>query len=284
MKEKITGKTIVVKERDASLYNRLCFLILFCTLVLPSKLYAQANPFRIKVMSFNVCRSGELTKHSVAPFAALIRQYEPDFIALQEVDSMTTRSDKTDFATDLGAALGMFPAFGKAISYQGGKYGIAILSKFPFQSLKVEALPSPKGTKEQRAVLIAKIVLPSGENIRFTSTHLDHSTETVRTAMINALNAFLPKDNTPTILGGDFNALPSEGSITDGMQQWQQIGNDDPTFPDNPTEKIDYLFGYPKETCKTISYQVIKQTGISDHCAILAELEFQQSGNEKNKQ
>ncbi len=275
MKEKITKKTIIGKNCYASLYNQLCFLILFSTFVLPSKLFAQSNSFRIKVMTFNVCRSGELTKHSVEPFAALIRQYEPDFIALQEVDYKLARSNKMDFANELGAALGMFPAFGKAISFFGGEYGIAILSKFPFQSFQVEALPNPKGTKERRAVLIAKIVLPSGKNIRFASTHLDHSTETVRLAMINALNIFLPKDNTPTILGGDFNALPSEGSITGGMNQWQQIGNDDPTFPDNPTKKIDYLFGYPKETCKTISYQIIQRTGISDHCAILAEVEFQ---------
>ncbi|MGV8138230.1 MAG: endonuclease/exonuclease/phosphatase family protein [Mangrovibacterium sp.] len=250
-------------------------LFLSCFLLAFANSDAQTDPVRLKIMSFNVCRSGELTRYSVEPFVNLIRQYQPDIIALQELDYKTTRNTGIDFTTKLGAALGMFPVFGRTIYYQGGEYGIGVLSRYPFSSVKTEPLPSPAGTKEQRAVLITEIRLPSGRDIRFASTHLDHSTDAIGSAMAGALNNFLLKDQMPTIVGGDFNAQPESGTIANVMQPWKQFCNNEPTSPDNPTKKIDYLFGYPKEKCKTISYQVITRTGISDHCPIVAEVEFE---------
>ncbi len=250
------------------------FLFVGCVLLQVNSGMAQSSPFRLKIMSFNVCRSGELTQYSVVPFANLIRQYDPDMIALQELDYKTTRNTGIDFTTKLGAELGMFPVFGKTINYKGGEYGIAVLSKYPFLSVKTEQLPTP-ADREQRAVLITEVQLPSGQNVRFASTHLDQSSDAISSAMASALNTFLLKDDMPTIVGGDFNTRPEQETIANGMQQWKRFCNDDPTSPDKPTKKIDYLFGYPKEKCKTINYQVIVQTGISDHCPIVAEVEFQ---------
>ncbi|MEL7588693.1 MAG: endonuclease/exonuclease/phosphatase family protein [Prolixibacteraceae bacterium] len=256
-------------------YKTAGLLILCCLLLAHNKSDAQTSPIRLKIMSFNVCRSGELTRYSVDPFVNLIRQHQPDLIALQELDYKTTRNTGIDFTTKLAAALGMFPVFGRTIYYQGGEYGIAVLSKYPFLSVKTEPLPSPAGTKEQRAVLIAEIRLPSGREIRFASTHLDHSTDAIGSAMAGALNNFLLKDNMPTIVGGDFNAQPESGTIANEMQPWKRFCNNEPTAPNDPTKKIDYLFGYPKEQCRTISYEVIARTGISDHCPIVAEVEFE---------
>jgi endonuclease/exonuclease/phosphatase family metal-dependent hydrolase len=265
----------VMRSNRWSARYQTILLFLSCFLLTFGNSNAQTDPVRLKIMSFNVCRSGELTGYSVEPFANLIRQYQPDFIALQELDYKTTRNTGIDFTTKLGAALGMFPVFGRTIYYQGGEYGIAVLSRFPFLSVKAEPLPSPAGTKEQRAVLITEIRLPSGQDIRFASTHLDHSTDVIGSAMAGALNDLLLKDQMPTIVGGDFNAQPESGTIADVMQPWKRFCNNEPTSPDNPTKKIDYLFGYPKEKCRTISYQVITKTGISDHCPIVAEVEFE---------
>jgi len=256
-------------------YKPIHLLVLLGFLFLAGQSLAQHTPFRLKVMSFNVRMSGELTLYSVTPFADLIRQYNPDMIALQEIDYKVARSNNKDFVTELGAALGMFPVFGKAISSGSGEYGVAVLSKYPFTSIRTELLPKPDGTKEQRAVLITEIQFPSGQNLRFASTHLDHSSDAVRSVMANAVNAYLLKGDMPTVLGGDFNAKPDESTIATGMQQWNRICTDDPTYPNSPTSKIDYLFGYPKTGCRTVSYQVIRQTNISDHCPIVAEIEFQ---------
>jgi len=254
--------------------NRIRKLLLLSLLLVGTVWSGMAAPLRLKVMTFNVRMSGEQTQYDVKPFADLIRQYDPDMVALQEVDYKVARSYQIDFATLLAAELGMFPVFGKAINSGTGEYGPAIISKYPFVLTKTELLPKPEGTKEQRAVVIGEVLLPSGQKVRFASTHLDHSTPAVRTAMANAVNGYLLKGDMPTVLGGDFNAKPDEATISTGMQQWKQICNDNPTFPNNPTSKIDYLFGYPKATCTVIRTEVIERTNISDHCPVFAEIEF----------
>ena len=139
------------------------FLLIFCGILFMShQSPAQSNPFQLKIMSFNICRSGELTQYSVIPFADLIRQHQPDIIALQELDYMTSRNTGIDFTTKLGAELGMFPVFGRTIYYKGGEYGLAVLSRYPFLQVKTEPLPTP-ADKEQRAFLITEIRLPSGK-------------------------------------------------------------------------------------------------------------------------
>lgn len=256
-------------------FKYLLLSIFSCFLIIAGESNAQEAPLRLKVMSINVCRSGELTGYSVEPFAALIREHQPDFVALQEVDYKTRRNTGIDFTTKLGAAAGMSPVFGRTIYYQGGEYGIAVLSKYPFMSVKIEPLPAPPGTSEQRAVLITEVRLPSGQEVRFASTHLDYASDAVSSAMAKALTNLLIKDDMPTIVGGDFNAIPESKTISEDMSPWMRLCNDSPTSPDKPTKKIDYLFGYPKEKWKTIRYQVISQTGISDHCQIVAEVEFE---------
>ncbi len=236
--------------------------------------YLQAQT-RIKVVDFNVRMSGEQTNYDVRPFANLIRQYNPDFVTLQEVDYKAERSKKIDFVTLLAAELGMFPVFGKAIPLGTGEYGVAILSKYPFISVQNKNLTSPPGTKEARTLLYADVEIPStGVKIRIASTHLDHSTDDVRKAMANQVTNYIG-NSIPTLLGGDFNAKPEESAIKSGMASWIRICNNDFTFPNTPTSKIDYIFATGPGTWTVKSYQVIKQTGISDHCALFAEVEYQ---------
>ncbi len=254
---------------------RTIFCILFFVLFAFVQSSAQTAPFRVKVMSFNVLMSGKATQYEVAPFAEFIRKYNPDVVALQEVDYKASRSGNKDFATELAAALGMFPAFGKTINLGSGEYGNAILSKYPFSSILVELLPEPTGTKERRGFILTEIQFPSGQSLRFAGIHLDHSTDAVRSEMAKSFTDFISKSSQPTIVGGDFNALPDDNTIVNEMKDWDRLCDNAPTFPDDPSKKIDYLFGYPKNGWKTIRYQVIRLSGLSDHCPILAEVELQ---------
>lgn len=60
-----------------------------------------------------------------------ITNLQPDLVALQEVDQKTGRSSGIDQAAELGHLTGMHWVFGKAMDYQGGGYGLAVLSRFP---------------------------------------------------------------------------------------------------------------------------------------------------------
>lgn len=230
---------------------------------------------QFKVLNFNIRMSGEKTGYQTQPFADLIVEHQPDFVALQEVDYMVARSGNKDFLTELASLTGMFPVFAKAIESGGGEYGVAILSRYPVGSSKVEDLPFPSGTKEHRVALVSDILLPNHFKLRFVCTHLDHSNDDVRMEMVRELNSnSVLSGNNPVILCGDFNAKLTDNAIAAGMMKWKLIGDNTNTFPNsNPTSKIDYIFGYPSAKWTTVSYKVLP-TIISDHCPQLAEVEF----------
>lgn len=60
--------------------------------------------------------------------ADVINQISPDFVGLQEVDNCTERAP-IDEANTLAGLTGMYAFFGKMRDYEGGGYGIAILTK-----------------------------------------------------------------------------------------------------------------------------------------------------------
>ena len=103
---------------------------------------------RIKVLTYNIYH-GELAsspgKPNLDSVAKLINKIQPDFVALQEVDSMTGRSERlygkrTDLIKELAAKTKMFGYFGKALEFEGGSYGEGILSKTP---LSINVVSNP---------------------------------------------------------------------------------------------------------------------------------------------
>ena len=215
--------------------------------------YAQA----LKIMSYNCRMSGEMTGYSVKEYAVFIRKYNPDVVMLQEIDYNTKRNKNQDFTTQLAAELGLFSVFGKAMDTGGGEYGVAILSKYPFVYINNKTFEGIDGAKEPRTLLYVDIQEPgTSDVIRIGTTHLDHSTDLI-------------------LLGGDFNARTDSNVICEVMQNWQRICDDTFTYPaDQPTIKIDYIFGLPQNKWKVKSFKVLSNPEVSDHRALFAEVEF----------
>lgn len=241
-------------------------------------LFSVGSPAQtVKLLNMNIRMSGQMTGYDAAPFANYIRQHDPDFITLQEVDFKTERNGKKDFTTELAAELGYFAAFGAAITYQEGEYGVAILSKYPIEKISNNRLTgNPAEMKELRTVLYIDVVEPqSKQKLRIAVTHLDHSTDGVRTTMVQQLNGVVGA-MIPTLLAGDFNAKPNESAITTGMASWQRICNNYATFPSSsPSSKIDYIFGKPAGEWTVTSFRVLSDvTAMTDHCAMFTEVQL----------
>ena len=234
--------------------------------------YAQA----LKVMSYNCRMSGEMTGYSVKEYAVFIRKYNPDVVMLQEIDYNTKRNKIQDFTTQQAAELGFFSVFGKAMETGGGEYGVAILSKYPFAYINNKPFEGVDGAKEIRTLLYADIQKPgTSEVIRVATTHLDHSTDLIRSAMAEQINERIGSGDVPTLLGGDFNARPDSKVITEVMKNWQRICDQSNTYPaEGPTIKIDYLFGLPQNKWNVKSFKVLSNPEVSDHMALFAEVEF----------
>ena len=187
---------------------------------------------------------------------------------------MTKRARGMDLATELGYRCKMASIFAKAMDFDGGAYGEAILSRYPFESTRRIALPSTEGN-EPRAAVAATIALPNGQRIVFAGTHLDHTSSSERDAQASALNAALVPAALPTLLAGDFNATPESTPIGILKKHWTIAcgENPPPTFPsDDPKIKIDYVMFAPASRWTVVDTQVIQDAVASDHCAYLVTL------------
>lgn len=115
------------------------------------------------------------------------------------------RNKNQDFTTQLAAELGLFSVFGKAMDTGGGEYGVAILSKYPFVYINNKTFEGIDGAKEPRTLLYVDIQEPgTSDVIRIGTTHLDHSTDLIRSAMAEQINERIGTGDTPTLLGGRF--------------------------------------------------------------------------------
>lgn len=234
---------------------------------------------RIKVLTFNILHGATMKKDfNLDVIAKVINDANPDIVALQEVDFKTKRAKSYDLATELGWRTKMVPLFGRAMHYDGGEYGEAILSKYTFINTRNIALPFTDGN-EPRAALEVTFVLAEGDTISFVATHLDHLNEDYdRIKQATKINEVFSKNKYPTILAGDLNDLPRSNTINILEKLWTPTYNKlnpEPTYPsDNPKDKIDYIMYYPKERWSVVETRVIQDKIASDHCAYSAILEL----------
>ena len=88
--------------------------------------------------------------------AKSIKKYKPDFVALQEVDKNTKRSNFRDVTQDFALELGYnYYYFQKAMDFDKGEFGISFVSKYDVKNIYVHELPS--AGNEKRQVLAAQI-------------------------------------------------------------------------------------------------------------------------------
>lgn len=261
-------------------------IIIYCLLSF-HMIFSQNNERNrevIKVLTFNILH-GATTKgdFDLDLISKVIIDAKPDLVALQEVDFKTNRSRRYDIITEIGHRTKMISIFAKAMPYDGGEYGIGILSKYSFLKSENIALPYTKG-KEPRTALRIILELPSSKKIAFISTHLDHSSdEKDRISQAKKINEMFTQKNTPTILAGDLNAVPSSTPINILERVWKSSYNKYDvkyTYPSsNPTKKLDYIMCYPPKKWRIIETKVIKNSIASDHFAYMAIIEL--LGNEK---
>jgi endonuclease/exonuclease/phosphatase family metal-dependent hydrolase len=227
----------------------------------------------IRVMTYNL-RFGE--RASLEELGEHIKSFQPDFVALQEVDWCTHRAGVTkqhdkDFMTVLAQQTKMHPLYGKTIEFAGGYYGIGILSNRPCIRSSKKMLCQPLG-KEQRVLLQADYEVTPHDTMTFACTHLDYFSSATRLKQAAQVVDYLKETPYPTLVAGDFNAIPTSLPITKGMDKWYMLCNLAPTYPAwNPTEQIDYIFGNPTSQWQLVRSQAVLSL-LSDHLPVVSDI------------
>lgn len=205
--------------------------------------------------------------------ANTIKQKNPDLVALQEVDVNVPRSGKVDQAKKLAELLNMNYYFSKSLDYNGGEYGVAILSKFPISNTRRLELPMPVAG-EKRTVAMATIDLGNGKTLEFASTHLDLNVPN-RTAQATFLNELSVQLNKPIMIGGDYNAESNSVELTELRKQYTLscVNGCPNSFPvRNPTKAIDFIASNKLAVQQYSLLSAVALTGsyASDHLPVVA--------------
>ncbi len=206
--------------------------------------------------------------------ADVLRVVGADLIGLQEVDREAERSGSVDQAAELGRLLDMTPLFGAFMEYQGGQYGMAILSGLPLErSWEIEL---PQG-QEPRIALAAEVVLPEGDTIVAVNVHFDWIDDDVdRFRQASALSRVLDTLPHPWILLGDFNDEPGSRTLALFQERAAEAAKAEGyryTFStDDPRKEIDFVFAAPTSGWDVLEAGVVDERMASDHFPVVVEL------------
>lgn len=216
---------------------------------------------------------------------SLIRVTRADLVLLQEVDQVTRRSGVVDQPAVLAVGTGLHVAFGSALDYDGGKYGVATLSRWPITFDTLYRLPvdppQPRagGSREPRGLLRADIRSPYG-TIALFNTHIDASREDTwrrQEAQVIASTVRAARQaHALVLLGGDMNSTPESAvqQIVHGVglrDAFAECGTGDGlTYPaDSAVKRIDYLYLSGAMRCARAD---VPATRVSDHRPLVVDV------------
>ena len=229
-------------------------------------LFKPNKDFEVRIMSYNVrhCAGMDLVVDNDRTANVIIKN-QPDIVALQELDSMTSRSGQKYQLSELAKRTNYYPVFGKAIDYDGGGYGIGILTKE--KPLSTKRIPLPG--EEPRVLLIVEL-----KDYVIACTHLDLE-ESERLASIPLIINEAENWQKPFILAGDWNDTLNSHLLQELTKYFTINSGNDFTFPaDAPTECIDYVATFNNCPAKTIESVVVDEPEASDHRPLLVKLQL----------
>jgi endonuclease/exonuclease/phosphatase family metal-dependent hydrolase len=232
----------------------------------PRPASSTTQTMRIATWNIRAARSAP-----VEAIAGELKAMRADVIALQEVDLRVRRTGYVDEPVELAAALGYHYAFAASIKWDGGDYGLAVLSRWPLVSVRRYRL---QGTEvgEPRIVLEAT-VCADGRELRLFNHHAD-GRAAAREAGFAALKDIVKPDvGQGVLVMGDFNAAADtpevRGLIDEGLLD---LGADSEAKTTDGG-RIDYVMA-DRPLGARMSTAQVWPTDKSDHFAVLAELHW----------
>ena len=258
-------------------------LSVFLMLLLVGARSREVEPVTVRVLTYNI-HHGEGTDRlfDLARLADVMKSARPDIIALQEVDQGTERAGGVNQLDELADLLGMHGAFGKAMDFSGGGYGVAVLSRWPVLGLDNTPLPASPDHEPRTALTVYVKAGQGGPLLQFTSTHFDQSREASdRVSQATYLNELLAAGgDRPSVLAGDFNARQDTDILAILNAGWTNAASFIPTPPASATQprrrrpRSDFVLFRPMDHWRVIEAQVIDAAVASDHRPVLAVLEW----------
>jgi len=247
----------------------------------------------LRVMTYNIhsCM-GVDSKIRPERIARVINHFDPDLVAVQEVDCHRRRTGGHDQAQLIADHLRMSHVFEAMLEDRNERYGIAIFSRYPLEVMKSGFLTKavPARFQEARGAIWVKLEREGRGAVHFVNTHFGlGKKERVEQLKVLAGDTWLgaiPTDE-PVILCGDFNAGPKSRifRMLTGLRDAQlMLEGHKPQatfFSSNPVLRLDHVFISKQFTVKTVDVPMTPTARVaSDHLPLCVELEIAPHGTE----
>lgn len=181
----------------------------------------------VRIVSYNVGIFGKWDLSSEAYTAGLMHELNPDVIALQELDSCTTRKgvdlyQARKFAEEMGPQWDF--TYASALeSYKDGSYGIGLVWNTDARNaVKTFKVMLPKGeATETRALDVVEY-----EDMVVASTHLNGHASSLQPSVeiiTDTMKGLYGTSDKPVFLCGDFNAYPESQTIAYCRENWDVL-------------------------------------------------------------
>lgn len=249
-----------------------------------AKAIVAEGPMNLRVMTYNI-HSCVGIDGKVRPerIARVINYFNPDIVAVQEVDCHRSRSGGHDQAQVIADHLNMSHVFEAMFEEEKERYGIAIFSKYPLTVVKAGYLTQSTRGREARGAIWAMVDIDGSGKVHFINTHFGlgraERRMQVEELLSDAWLGAIPSSE-PIVLCGDFNSGPKsdifnrlQRRLVDAQQEF--LGSKpQATFSSiNPFLRIDHVFVSGNFMVKSIEVPRTTTTRIaSDHLPVCVEL------------
>ncbi len=225
-------------------------------------------PSTVRLLTWNIHGAlGRNRRYDLERAIALIRNWSPDLIALQEVDSRRNLpgGDPFDLLQD---ALGKHGVHARSISTADGHYGQILISCCPIRHSEIHDISAPE--REPRRAIQAEIETPVGM-LRVVATHLGLSMGERRGQARKLLELAGPSGMTTVVLG-DFNDWFWAGSVHSVLARELPGRSHYRTFPSFcPLLKLDRIFCRPASALRSL-FTDRSARHVSDHLPVIADV------------
>lgn len=221
----------------------------------------------LRLLSWNILHGADdQGRLNLAQKGDFIARQSADLVFLQEIDRNCRRSGNEDQMGRLSGLTGMDPGFGSFMSYDGGQYGLGMLSALPVLSTRAVQLPNG----DEPRVALAREVKVLGRPLLAVCVHFNWiEDDAARFAQAQALLQELGRSDLPCIVAGDFNDVPQSRTLqafyAAGFHHLEMPG---PSWNARaPSEDIDHILIRSGKGLELIARggEVLAETELSDH-------------------
>lgn len=229
----------------------------------------EARGRAVRIMTWNIHGTlGRNPRYDLTRAVELIRRWDPDIVALQEVDSRRGLAGGVNPFEFLPGAVGVYGIHAKSVTTRDGDYGQMLISRWPIAAQDVRDISFPE--REPRRAICADLETPLGP-IRVVATHLGLSIGE-RRAQARQLLALAGNGAGTTIMAGDFNDWFWPGSVRSVLAREMPGRTRFRTFPAAlPLLRLDRVYCRPR-TALHASFTDKTARDLSDHLPVIADV------------